>query len=588
MIGLQEWIYRLEVGEGAHWIKRGVGALALLALVTIYDLREYKNFSSQEAMDTAQLARNLAEGRGYTTDFIRPLSLRLVQAQRTDGDMGLKAPHPDLFNAPVYPALLAVAMKVLPFRYEVGDGTNFLTYQPEMLLAFVNQGIFFAAALLLFFLARRLFDAEVAWLATLAFLGADLFWRFSVSGLPNLLLVLVFLAVADLLTRLDAELRSETPRENRLLGFAAALGGVLAIGMLTRYAFGWLLVPVLVFVALYAGARRGKLLVVTALVFCAAVTPWLWRNHSLSGHWFGGAGYAVLEGTEPHPGSRLQRSLQASTATVDAEMYLRKLIEGVDTIVREELPTLGGSWVTAFFFVGLLVPFHNPGLNRLRGFLLMSLAVWIPVQALGRTHLSVDSPLLNSENLLVLVVPLVLVYGVGLFFLLLDQLALSGPQLRFLAKSAFVAMACLPLIIKLLPPRSFPLAYPPYYPPWVQLVSGWMQPDELMMSDVPWAVAWYGDRSCVWAVADADKDFYAINDYQRPVKGLYLTHVTTDAKFYSKMVKPDEKGWEWFVMQSVVRTNIPPGFPLKVGVPGFLQEGQLFLTDWERWQRERK
>ena len=49
-------------------------------LGVIYNLHAYRNFATQEAMDSAQLARNMAEGNGYTTLFIRPFSLYLVQS----------------------------------------------------------------------------------------------------------------------------------------------------------------------------------------------------------------------------------------------------------------------------------------------------------------------------------------------------------------------------------------------------------------------------------------------------------------------------------------------------------------------------
>ena len=51
----------------------------MIGLVVLYDVRAYRNFSSPEAMDAAQVARNLAEGHGYATDFIRPFSVYLVQ-----------------------------------------------------------------------------------------------------------------------------------------------------------------------------------------------------------------------------------------------------------------------------------------------------------------------------------------------------------------------------------------------------------------------------------------------------------------------------------------------------------------------------
>ena len=80
-------------------------------------------------MDAAQLARNLAEGKGYTTLFIRPFSLYLVQRHNEAGapvplderersiSRTSKPRIPDLANPPVYPVLLAGLMKVLPFHY---------------------------------------------------------------------------------------------------------------------------------------------------------------------------------------------------------------------------------------------------------------------------------------------------------------------------------------------------------------------------------------------------------------------------------------------------------------------------------------
>jgi len=45
-------------------------------------------------MDTAQLARNIADGKGYTTLFIRPLSLYLVQKNNEAGQAGAPRPVP--------------------------------------------------------------------------------------------------------------------------------------------------------------------------------------------------------------------------------------------------------------------------------------------------------------------------------------------------------------------------------------------------------------------------------------------------------------------------------------------------------------
>src|SRR5471032_1081584 len=76
---IQTTIHKMEMGGGARYRRFGTLVVAVLALAVTYDMRVYRNFSTPEAMDSAQLARNIAEGKGYTTLFIRPFSLYLVK-----------------------------------------------------------------------------------------------------------------------------------------------------------------------------------------------------------------------------------------------------------------------------------------------------------------------------------------------------------------------------------------------------------------------------------------------------------------------------------------------------------------------------
>src|ERR1043166_1720832 len=266
MRGLQEFIHWFEEGKGTKVIKTAAALLAFVLLAVAYDVQLFKNFSTQEAMDTAQLARNIAEGKGYTTDFVRPFSIYLLQKYRPDHDPLLKTPHPDLANPPAYPYLLAGLMKVVRFKFQIVDVSKrrFETYQPERVIAIFNQFLFFLAALLLYFLSRHLFDAPVAALSVVLLVGNDMFWRFTVSGLPTMLLITLFLAIVGLLVLLDEWTRSEVPHSRlRIVGAGIGLGLLLGVGALTRYSFGWLVLPVLLFVGLF-GPRQKILL--TALV----------------------------------------------------------------------------------------------------------------------------------------------------------------------------------------------------------------------------------------------------------------------------------------------------------------------------------
>jgi hypothetical protein len=175
-----------------------------------------------------------------------------------------------------------------------------------------------------------------------------------------------------------------------------------------------------------------------------------------------------------------------------------------------------------------------------------------------------------------------LVFGASFFFTLLEQMTLPLAQLRYAIVAGFATLCCLPMILELLSPKAVPVVYPPYYPPEIQQTAGWMKPDELMMSDVPWAVAWYGDRQCVWLTLDAQDQFFALNDYVKTVQALYLTPLTMDGKFVSDWIRTGEFSWGSFIIDSVVKNKIPPTFPLLEAPTGFLPD-RLFLTDRKRW-----
>jgi hypothetical protein len=605
MPSLQDWIHKLEEGAGARYLKIIAFCVAILFLILVYNLCAYRNLATPEAMDSAQLARNLAEGKGYTTLFIRPFSLYLVQEhnQTTPADTlagagtdfaRIKAAHPVLANPPVYPLVLAGLMKVLPFHYPLNlksafwsNSGNFWRYEPDFLIAIFNEALLLIVVILTFFLAQKLFDAHVAWLSAFLVLGCELLWRFSVSGLSTMLLLIIFIALTWCILRIEETARDPEPPAGRLLGLAVAAGVVTGVGALTRYAFGWVIIPVTLFLIFFGGQRRVFYAAASLVVFLLVLAPWVVRNFMVSGTPFGTAGFAIVQGTGAFPGFQLERSIHPDLSpALGLSIYLHKLAGNLRPILQDALPRLGGSWVSMLFLTGLLLSFRSPAVRRVRYFLLMCLVVFIVAQALGRTQLSEESPEVNSENLLVLLVPLVFIYGVSLFHILLDQMTLPLRELRLAVKVVFVGLCCAPLFFAVLPPRAIPVVYPPYYPPDIQLIAGWMRPNELMMSDIPWGVAWYGQHQCTWLSLDSQDDFFAINDYLKPVQALYLSPQTMDAKFASNWAKAEQHGWGNFILQAVAQNKIPASFPLVHSPPGFFPE-RLFLTDADRWKLQK-
>jgi 4-amino-4-deoxy-L-arabinose transferase-like glycosyltransferase len=540
--------------------------LAFAAVAGLYNITAFQSFSSEEAMDMAQLARNISDGHGFTTHSIRPVAVYLLG--------GKTEALPDVTVPPAYPFLLAALMKVTPMQF---TASQYWLYQPERWIAVFNQALFFVAIVLLFHIARRLFDSRVAWVSAVLFGGTSLFWKFSVSGLATIWVIVVFLAMVACLVRI-----AERP-ENPPLVWSALAGALAGIGALSRYSFAWMILPVILFLILNAGGRgpRGKQTAACVLCFAVVLGPWVARNIVLTGTPFGTASYAVIEGTPPLPGETLERSLDPRGAIRRAGPFdvINKFIDNGREIWLNDFPRLGGNWVSAFFLVGLFIPFQSQTRSRMRLFLVGSMVLLFIVQALGRTHVAEEQPELNSENMLVLLAPMVFVYGIALFFTLIDQMSGITAGVRSGLIGVFLIGMSAPLIMSIMLGNIFE-ANSPYRPTHIQKVARLMQPNELVMSDIPSAMGWYGDRDSVWLSLDDDREFLKINNL-RNVKALYLTQRTTDERFLSAMIA-DRKEWGHFYFECVSHGEVPTGFPLNKAPTGFLPD-QLLLSDNPRW-----
>ena len=185
--------------------------------------------------------------------------------------------HPDLANPPVYPVVLAGLMKVLPFRYETSNttpfwsnGGKFWRYQPEFLIALFNQLLFLGLIALVFLLARQLFDSGAAWLTGLLMLGTEFFWRFSVSGLSTMLLLVIFAGLGVVLVLFEEEAREPRWGAQWLFVYAGLAGVLVGVGGLTRYSFGWLIIPSALFVLAVGGPKRWIFFALSTVMFLLA------------------------------------------------------------------------------------------------------------------------------------------------------------------------------------------------------------------------------------------------------------------------------------------------------------------------------
>jgi 4-amino-4-deoxy-L-arabinose transferase-like glycosyltransferase len=656
----QDVIHKLEVGSGYRVLKGAVALVGIIALALFYDMAAYQNFSTPEAMDAAQLARNIAEGQWFQTDVVRPLSLYLLKedgtkAGSTNSLSGQIERCPDLSNPPAYPLVLAGVLKARELFGVGGDewegqGGVFRTYGPEVWIAGFNQLLLLVCACLVFSLGRRLFDEGVGWVSAAVFAGAEVFWRHSVSGLPTLWLTFLVLLAAHLLVALEGKNRrlDTSSATNTGTGggvgwvvLAVCVGLVTATAGLTRYALLALIIPVVVYLLTLRSPQKVVLALASSLAFLAVVVPWLARNYSVSGTLFGTASYAALAHTAHFPGDTLMRSFSPDFNTVTTNAIARKILLNLREIWLHELPSLGGSWVTALFLAGLVVPFRSMINGRLRLVVVALLGILIVAQAatgmtvsdVGARSAGVGEAVALPSDYLTVIAPLVFIFGISLLFNLLDQF--TAVAVRYGILGVFFVLVCAPLILTFAAPRSSPIVYPPYYPPRAHAMAAYVAEDRWMMSDMPWAIAWYGNRKAVWlppkhgiAGTPSGNDFYSLHQL-KSVQALHLSQITMGGLDTGAVARwrqmegsdPDwemfrgrlrsladaaggsnEKGsidslkeiyllaqkhwvrgggtdWESFVLGILVTQEVPQGFPLKMAPEGIMPE--ILLTDSE-------
>ena len=172
---IQSAVFQVELGRGKKVVQWVLVALVAIVLGVIYTAKEFRGLEKAEAMDMAQLARNISRGDGFTTYVIRPLSLWQMKNYGANHEQKF-AHHPDLYNPPLYPLALAGIFRLLPKGAFV-FGRNDMVYAPErwVILPF-NQLCLLLSLALAFIWAKELFDRRVAVTAGVLLLFSNTLW----------------------------------------------------------------------------------------------------------------------------------------------------------------------------------------------------------------------------------------------------------------------------------------------------------------------------------------------------------------------------------------------------------------------------
>ncbi|MFB3880134.1 MAG: ArnT family glycosyltransferase [Armatimonadota bacterium] len=429
--------------------------LPCLAIQLWFFSAQFTGLVMVDAMDAAQVARHISEGDGFTTSFIRPLSLGIAPHA---------ASHPDLYNPPLHPLVLAVAFNVL--------GANDRTVGMVSVLFAVLTSV------MAYLLGTRLLDKYAGALAAvLATLTIGLL-KAGVAGLN-----------VSLLAFLLAALFCAIVAHRRTVRWSAFCGAIAALAYLTDYSVLLVAVPACVLLALSQSADRRRHVAFFVLGFVVINLPWALRNWAVTGNPVGGMKlYSVAMWGTTHPVTSLYRSQSASGAgpVVFAAGHPREVLKKTLLSMGEfesMFGTVFGVILLPLFAIALFADLGSTQANRLKWALLVGLALAGVSAAAGRPRFDFMYGALGVVAAIGATAALVVIRNRAL-----GRNARTGAVISLLAISAYpISLNALPGSKPTKPDRRN-----------FDYLERALPSDAVILTDQPWAVAWYADRKAVW------------------------------------------------------------------------------------------
>jgi Dolichyl-phosphate-mannose-protein mannosyltransferase len=503
--------------------------LLILTLGNLFVL--FRGLSSPLGMDQAQIAREISRGNGPTTKLIRPVAYyQATTAQST------KVPFlnfPDTYHSPLNPLINAAVFKLIgadkPENWQMPKGE--LIFPLDRVIATVSVLFFLMAIGVNYLLISRIFDAKVAGVCAILMLFCEVFWNYSLSGLPQMLMLLLFSCGLYFVYR-----AVEATADGRIGMTPALIAGVFfTLLALTHWMTVWIALGFIIYAAIAFRPRGIVGISVLALLLVAAIGP-LIRNQTLSGSPFGTAYLTLYNGMANGSEAAVMRTsdLQAEPLMLDGMMS--KILRTTLLQATDIIPFLGGIIIAPLFFLALLHPFKRPSIANFRWAILL---MWVTA-AFGMAFFGLTKEPLDPSQLHLLFAPIMTAYGLAFVSILWSRLEIvaNTPFLRNAHHFLIIGICALPLLLSLPARVRMGLQFRdlgglPNWPPYrADSLSGkeglksWVSEKQIVFSDQPWATAWYADRVSVWLPARRaafEKLESTAADLQTPVAGIIIS-----------------------------------------------------------------
>ena len=513
------------------------GLIILAALIfslvcwIIFYSNHYQGLVTVDAMDQAQVARHLYLGQGYTTGFVKPISI-LTGGAVLNG--------PDLYNSPIPIFLLSRFFNII--------GLNDF--------AVLGNSVFwsFLTGITLIIFTRLLFhNLILALLIFIVYMLSPGILESTFSGLP-----ISFVAVMLLILTFIYYFRN---RSSFL--WTSLLGIIAGILFLSEFDFFFLSLMVGILTVYDSNGKRYFHTLAFAVPFLLVILPWLIRNSIVavdplaSLRWYDFKSYSLI-----FSGNQIVRDFNPGllTTPVPVLIYWNKFL--MFTRLMDKLwLSLSHSLLVPFFLGGVLIGYKDQRWQRVIKLVVLLFFCQLILISLGN----------GDFSRILYFMPLIIIGGAAGFLQLLNNLGFSlksvGEATSYnvtgggafvdpvvdpaeltdrmtdnpdkIIKNSYWRIITIFFIITIFPGLiSIIYGLPPQRYIAATLsgeeariiregetmakVERIVKEHEVIVSDMPWAVAWYANRTAIWIPWEVEQ----MKEIKEKIKDVRFLHLS--------------------------------------------------------------
>lgn len=522
------------------WPMRMLVLVLLLLMCSFKLFLGYRGIEQPEVMDQAQIARSFANGQGFETQFYRPLELmdRVNRSVVTKEHFTMENMQ-DINYAPLNIVSMGAMLRLSGMhdfdkaRIE-RDGT--MLFSADWVISLNSCLWFMLAMVLAYMLIARLFDDVVAAATICTLLMSELLLDYSVSGLAQPMMLALLLAALHCLVY--AERNREKKEVLAMAIWVVASFVLMALMMLSGWISLWLAIGYCVFCCCYFRPFALYGVIGLFMLGCAAAVS-AYHNYTAVGTPLGNAFYGVYSCFGGNADA-VMRTTNPSDVRFDSAQAVLRVIGATLEQVKSMYVNCGGIVVVPVFFVALFYAFKRKTVQCVKWAVL---SMWF-FACIGMALYGSTLPMSDSQ-MLILFTPVFTAFGFAMLFNLLSRMEMKGiayTQARgllilgalFLTAGSLVARFPSEVYRGVLLQEVVTSPLPTALNQDLHELTR-ETPDELIVTDQPWAVAWYANRPAVWLPTRIN-DFERLNEKVLSPAGAKMHGVLLTSDVYSPMV----------------------------------------------------